>query len=331
MNKLINIQKKTAHTILQMAQQYDLGTLLDAISLVFSNVTFLTGSELGDLFSEYTQQHYLSSSGDDPAADFISTLLRYWDFRKTDYYKMFTTLSSNYDPIENYSMTERGSDGKRLGKQTITETPSGSESIATTYSGTKSTAATGTKITTVTPEGGTTTTETPSGTSSVTETESAGRTVTATTSRTTFDDTTNYKPVEKVETSDVPNTGYERKTETAYDHYSIETAIPVLCKLGAPEALKELTSSGVEPVCAARFTRLAKNLTAQGCIVELALDRGVLLGGGKELPFAEIEVELKAGSEDAAVAFANSLAKEFDLTAEPASKFKRALALAEEL
>jgi inorganic triphosphatase YgiF len=112
---------------------------------------------------------------------------------------------------------------------------------------------------------------------------------------------------------------------------SIETAIPVLCKLGAPGALKELTSSGVEQVCAARFTRLAKNLTAQGCIVELALDRGVLLGGGKELPFAEIEVELKAGSEDAAVAFANSLAKEFDLTAEPASKFKRALALAEEL
>lgn len=223
MNKLINIQKKTAHTILQMAQQYDLGTLLDAVSLVFSNVTFLTGEELGDLFSEYTQQHYLSSSGDDPAADFISTLLRYWDFRKTDYYKMFTTLSSDYDPIENYSMTERGSDGKRLGKQTITETPSGSESVASTYSGTKSTTATGTKITTVTPEGGTTTTETPSGTSSVTETETAGRTVTATTSRTTFDDTTNYKPVEKVETSDVPNTGYERNTETSYNLYSIET------------------------------------------------------------------------------------------------------------
>lgn len=139
-----------------------------------------------------------------------------------------------------------------------------------------------------------------------------------------------YENGRSVCTLKTPAAGLGRgEWETEAD--SIETAIPVLCKLGAPEALKELTSSGVEPVCAARFTRLAKNLTAQGCIVELALDRGVLLGGGKERPFAEIEVELKAGSEDAAVAFANSLAKEFDLTAEPASKFKRALALAEEL
>lgn len=139
-----------------------------------------------------------------------------------------------------------------------------------------------------------------------------------------------YENGRSVCTLKTPAAGLGRgEWETEAD--SIEMAIPVLCKLGAPEALKELTSSGVEPVCAARFTRLAKNLTAQGCIVELALDRGVLLGGGKELPFAEIEVELKTGSEDAAVAFANSLAKEFDLTAEPASKFKRALALAEEL
>lgn len=139
-----------------------------------------------------------------------------------------------------------------------------------------------------------------------------------------------YENGRSVCTLKTPAAGLSRgEWETEAD--SIETAIPVLCKLGAPGALKELTSSGVEPVCAARFTRLAKKLTAQGCIVELALDRGVLLGGGKELPFAEIEVELKAGSEDAAVAFANSLAKEFDLTAEPASKFKRALALAEEL
>lgn len=222
MNRLINIQKKTAHKILQLAQDYNLGTLLEDVTLTFNNVTFLSGDELGDLFSEYTQQYYLSSS-DDPAADFISTLLRYWSFRKNDYYNMFNTLTADYDPIENYSMTERGSDGTRRGKRTTTDTPTGSETDATTYNGTKSTTATGTKNTVVTPEGGTTTTETPSGTSSITETESAGRTVTATTSKTTFDDTTNYKPVEKVETSDVPNTGYERKTETEYDQYNVVT------------------------------------------------------------------------------------------------------------
>ena len=45
MNKLINIQKKTAHKILQLAQDYDLGTLLEDVTLTFNNVTFLSGDE----------------------------------------------------------------------------------------------------------------------------------------------------------------------------------------------------------------------------------------------------------------------------------------------
>ena len=81
--------------------------------------------------------------------------------------------------------------------------------------------------------------------------------------------------------------------------------------------------------CAARFTRLAKLVEADGCTVELALDEGTLLGGGKALPLAEVEVELKAGSEAAAVAFAQALAAEFGLTPEPKSKVQRALALAD--
>ena len=108
----------------------------------------------------------------------------------------------------------------------------------------------------------------------------------------------------------------------------IRDAIPELCKLGGPAELKALTDTGLEQVCGARFIRLAKTLEVAGCTLELALDQGVLLGGGKELPLAEIEVELKSGSEDAAVAFALLLAEKFHLIAEPASKYKRALALA---
>lgn len=107
----------------------------------------------------------------------------------------------------------------------------------------------------------------------------------------------------------------------------IREAIPELCKLGAPEKLRSLTAEGITEVCGARFTRLAKVLEAGDCTVELALDRGVLLGGRKELPFAEVEVECKSGSEEAAEAFAEALAKEFGLAAEAASKHKRALAL----
>lgn len=109
---------------------------------------------------------------------------------------------------------------------------------------------------------------------------------------------------------------------------SIEAALPELCKLSRWKALADLTAGGVEEVCGAKFTRLAKTVTLPGCVVEIALDRGVLTGGGRELPLCEVEVELKAGSEDAVVAFARELAVEYGLTPEKNSKFRRALALA---
>lgn len=108
----------------------------------------------------------------------------------------------------------------------------------------------------------------------------------------------------------------------------IREAVPELCKLGAPAELLTLTRSGLEAVCGAKFTRQAAILTVGDCTVELALDSGMLLGGGKELPLWEIEVEVKEGSEAAAVAFAEELAAKYDLTAESRSKYSRALALA---
>lgn len=108
----------------------------------------------------------------------------------------------------------------------------------------------------------------------------------------------------------------------------IREAIPKLIALGAPEALAQLTREELIQVCAARFTRLAATLEIPGATVELALDSGVLLGGGQELPFAEVEAELKAGSEGAVTAFAGDLARRFSLEPEPKSKQQRALALA---
>lgn len=108
---------------------------------------------------------------------------------------------------------------------------------------------------------------------------------------------------------------------------SITNAVPELCHLGAPEELLILTASGLTEVCSARFTRLAATMELSGCTVELALDQGFLLGGGKELPFSEVEVELKDGSDTACVAFAENLAKKFGLVAEPLSKVQRAMIL----
>lgn len=109
----------------------------------------------------------------------------------------------------------------------------------------------------------------------------------------------------------------------------IEKAIGPMLAKGAPKQLYYLAQAGLSPVCGARFTRLAGLIDAPGCTVELALDAGVLLGGGREQPLCEVEVELKSGSEDAAAAFAMSLAQEFGLRPETRSKIARAMALAE--
>ena len=112
------------------------------------------------------------------------------------------------------------------------------------------------------------------------------------------------------------------------ESHDLISAIPTLCKLGAPTELESLVCNGVMEVCGARFTRLAAPVEANGCTLELALDQGVLLGNGKEIPLCEVEVELKDGDDAAAVAFANELAQTFGLVPETASKYKRALALA---
>lgn len=105
------------------------------------------------------------------------------------------------------------------------------------------------------------------------------------------------------------------------------TMVEQLCAAGAPMELQKWTAGGISPVCGAKFTRLAKTLSLRDCTLELALDRGVLMGGGRQIPLCELEVELKSGEDAAAVAFAQALAEEFGLVPEKNSKFRRAQSL----
>lgn len=110
---------------------------------------------------------------------------------------------------------------------------------------------------------------------------------------------------------------------------NIQTAIPMLCKLAENEALAAVLGAGVAPLCGARFTRIAKTVVLAGGVVELALDEGLLIGGGKTAPLCEIEVELKEGTESVALAYAKYLANTYGLTQEKKSKFRRAKDLRE--
>ena len=105
-------------------------------------------------------------------------------------------------------------------------------------------------------------------------------------------------------------------------------SLPLLRQAGAPMQLLLLAANGVTPFCGAKFTRLAGLLEFPDFTAELALDEGVLLGGGKELPFREVELELKEGSEEALAVFASGFAAELGLKPEPKSKVARARQLA---
>lgn len=113
------------------------------------------------------------------------------------------------------------------------------------------------------------------------------------------------------------------ETEVLCD--DIRAAIPSFSN----RELEELARGGIVEVCGARFTRQALELTVGQSRAELALDQGVLLGGGRELPFAEVEVELKSGPWQDVELFAWRLAAGFRLEEEPMSKFARARKLAE--
>lgn len=108
---------------------------------------------------------------------------------------------------------------------------------------------------------------------------------------------------------------------------TIEAAVPELCKLSACDLLMAVTGKPLAPLCGARFTRMARTVRIPGGEAELALDSGILFGGGREIPLCEVEAELKEGTKAALDAFGQELSGRFSLREEYASKFKRASAL----
>lgn len=107
----------------------------------------------------------------------------------------------------------------------------------------------------------------------------------------------------------------------------IEAGVEAFRSMGAPEQILDFTKEGLIPVCGAEFHRIAITVELPGTVLELALDRGVLRGGSREIPLSEVEVELKSGSEATCMAYAAGLAAKYGLVPESRSKFSRALAL----
>lgn len=121
-----------------------------------------------------------------------------------------------------------------------------------------------------------------------------------------------------------PSDSYGRGEWDVHEDWS-EAAVS---QLFAAAKVAPVPFERLAPVCGARFTRLAKQIALPDCTVEIALDEGILHGGGAEIPLCEVEIELKSGPQEAIVRWAFAFAKLYGLNTEHRSKFKRALALA---
>lgn len=117
--------------------------------------------------------------------------------------------------------------------------------------------------------------------------------------------------------------GSRGEWETEAD--DVAAALPRLVAMGAPEALLAYAAGGLAATCGARFTR--KAAMVNGGRSELALDSGILLGGGREAPLCEVEVEQKQGTDEETACFARALAEKYGLVPQPKSKLARAKAL----
>lgn len=118
-----------------------------------------------------------------------------------------------------------------------------------------------------------------------------------------------------------PGEGYARG-EWAWEGEYLDEAPEKLAGLGAPEELVQLLREA-EPVivCGAKFTRITALLHLDGADCEICGDIGSLIGGGRQEPLCELELELKSGSEAVMLDYAHALAEKYRLSEERKSKF----------
>ncbi len=110
---------------------------------------------------------------------------------------------------------------------------------------------------------------------------------------------------------------------------SFEEAIPALIRLGAPPELREVVDrSPLEERCRVTFTRNSTVLSLpDGVRVDLCVDQGEILAGGKREAIFELELELLFGPIEPVMELAAYLIETYGLQKEYVSKYERALRL----
>ncbi|ODU58104.1 MAG: hypothetical protein ABT01_00925 [Clostridium sp. SCN 57-10] len=113
--------------------------------------------------------------------------------------------------------------------------------------------------------------------------------------------------------------------------HTLEEGLAALLATSAlPDWLAQALTAGVFVTAGeARFTRTAYTLSLPGLCCELAGDYGALSADGRMAPIAELELELLSGDAGALASLAVRLSRDYDLPAQPLSKYARLRALKE--
>lgn len=102
--------------------------------------------------------------------------------------------------------------------------------------------------------------------------------------------------------------------------------LAILPDFGAPRMLcEELLMKGVSPVAEVSFFRTAYEYYNDSLVFEFCVDDGFFALGGKNSPFCELEIELKAGDNTKLSLLVSELQKRYSLIPELKSKLQRAL------
>ena len=122
------------------------------------------------------------------------------------------------------------------------------------------------------------------------------------------------------------------RLELEHPAADIQSGAALLCQDPAlPKEVRAILQEGeLIPLCGARFTRLVRRCAFGAAVFDLALDEGILTGGGRTAPLLELELELVSGPEDALKAASAALSARHELEPLLLSKQQQAMALCTE-
>ena len=97
------------------------------------------------------------------------------------------------------------------------------------------------------------------------------------------------------------------------------------------EIVRLLSETELAPILTTRFLRRKAAMEFENTVVELAVDVGEILAGGKSAPISELEIELISGKTEALISLGKQFQQRFGLKPEEKSKIRRGLELMEGL